>query len=72
MQEHLAEKLNVTQQTASLRLQQMGKIQTEGIWVTYELKEWNIEQRETTNEILLARHRILTGKWIYFDNLKCM
>lgn len=75
----LAKALNVTQSTISERLHALGKIQKEGKWVPYELKERDIERRKTTCEILLARqkrkdflYRVVTGdkKWIYFDNPK--
>lgn len=76
-QKRLADKLNVTQQAVSLRLQQLGKIQKEGKWIPYELTERGQEKRKTICEILMERqkrkgilHRIITGdeKWIYFDN----
>ena len=75
----LAKALGVDQGTISRRLHAIGKIQKEGKWVPYELKERDIERRKTTCEILFDRfkrksflHRIVTGdeKWIYFDNPK--
>lgn len=78
-QQQLANALNVTQQSISNRLHEMGKIQKEGKWVPYELNERQKEKRKITCEILLERqqrksflHRIITGdeKWIYFDNPK--
>lgn len=56
-QEQLADKLNVTQQTILLLLHQIGKIQKEGIWVSYELSEQNMEQRKTICEVLIERQR---------------
>ena len=65
--------------TISRRLHAIGKIQKEGKWVPYELKERDIERRISTHEIFFDRferksflHRIVTGdeKWIYFDNPK--
>lgn len=78
-QQQLAEQLNVTQQTVSLRLKAMGKILKVGRWVPHELSDRQQENRKTTCELLLARqnrkgflHRIITGdeKWIYFNNPK--
>ena len=75
----LAKALGVNQGTISRRLHAIGKIQKEGKWVPYELKERDIKRRKTTREILFDRfkrqsflHRIVTGdeKWIYFDNPK--
>ena len=73
----LAKALGVDQGTISRRLHAIGKIQKEGKWVPYELKETDIERGKTTCEILFDRfkrksflYRIVTGdeKWIYFDN----
>ena len=73
----LAKALEVDQGTISRGLHANEKIQKEGKWVPYELKERDIERRKTTCEILFNRfkrksflHRIVTGdkKWIYFDN----
>lgn len=78
-QEELAEALNVDQSVISRRLKAMGKIQKEGVWLPYQLKERDIERRLVTCEMLLARqrsksflHRIITGdeKWVYYDNPK--
>ena len=75
----LAKALRVDQGTISRRLHAIGKIQNEGKWVLYELKERDDERRKTAYEILFDRfkrksfsHRIVTGdkKCIYFDNLK--
>lgn len=78
-QHELAELLNVHRSTISVRLAAMGKIYKEGRWLSYELKERDIERRKTICEILLQKqkrkgflHRILTGdeKWIYYHNPK--
>jgi len=78
-QQQLAAQLNVTQQYVSERLKAMGKILKVGRWVPHELNERQQENRKTTCELLLARHkrksflhRIVTGdeKWIYFENPK--
>ena len=78
-QQELADQLNVTQKTISIRLKAMGKIQKVGKWVPHELNERQQENRKTTCEMLLDRykrksflHRIVTGdeKWIYFENPK--
>jgi len=76
--QQLADQLNVTRETVSIRLKSMGKIQKMGKWVPHELNEKQQENRKTTCKILLARykrksflHRIVTGeKWIYFENPK--
>ena len=78
-QQQLAEQLNVTRKTVSLRLKAMGKIQKLGRWVPHELTERQKENRKTICGMLLARykrksylHRIVTGdeKWIFFENPK--
>ena len=75
----LAEQLGVTQPAISMRLHAMGKIQKMGKWVPHELNDRQMERRQNTCEILLARHkrkpflhRVVTGdeKWIYFENPK--
>lgn len=75
----MAQQLNVSHTSISTRLHAMGKIQKEGKWVPYKLKERDIEKRKTISEMLLARHErksflhpIVTGdeKWIYFNNPK--
>jgi len=65
-----------------MRLHAMGKIQKIGKWVPHELNDRQMERRQNTCQILLARqkrksfigclHRIVTGdeKWIYFQNPK--
>ncbi|KAG5319660.1 MOS1T transposase, partial [Pseudoatta argentina] len=47
-------------------------IQKQGHWVPYELKPRDVERRFGTCELLLQRHRIVTGdeKWIHYDNPK--
>ena len=78
-QQRLADQLNVTRETVSIRSKAMGKIQKVGKWVPRELNERQQENRKTTCDMLLARyerksflHRIVTGdeKWIYFENPK--
>ncbi|KAL6263105.1 hypothetical protein P5V15_005907 [Pogonomyrmex californicus] len=44
----LAEQLGVTQQTISVRLHTMGKVQKEGRWVPHELSEDNKNRRRDT------------------------
>jgi len=79
IQRMLAEQLGVTQACLSQRLKALGKILKFGKWVPHELSERQVQQRETTCQLLLARferkgflHRIVTGdeKWIYFENPK--
>lgn len=78
-QQQIADALQVSQQAISDRLRAMGKIQKEGKWIPYALNDRNKEQRKTTCQILMEKHRrksflhrIVTGdeKWIYFDNPK--
>jgi len=75
----LAEQLSVSQAAISMRLHAMGKVQKIGKWVSHELNDRQMERRQNTCQILLARqkrksflHRIVTGdeKWIYFQNPK--
>jgi len=75
----LAEQLGVPQAAISMRLHTMGKIQKIGKWMPHELNDRQMERRQNTCQILLARqkrksflHRIVTGdeKWIYFQNPK--
>jgi len=71
---------NLAEQAAiSIRLHAMGKVQKIGKWVPHELNDRQMEWRQNTCQILLARqkrksflHRIVTGdeKWIYFQNPK--
>uniref|UniRef100_A0A6M2DL09 Putative transposase n=1 Tax=Xenopsylla cheopis TaxID=163159 RepID=A0A6M2DL09_XENCH len=74
-QEMMAEQLNVTQKTISLRLKSMGLTLKVGRWVPHTLTERQQENRKITCEMLLKRfkkksflHRIITGskKWVYF------
>jgi len=78
-QKILAEQLDVTQPAISVRLRAMGMVQKIGKWVPHKLSDRQMERRQNTCEILLARqkrksflHRIVTGdeKWIYFENPK--
>lgn len=78
-QKMLDEQLGVTQPAISMRLRAMGKVQKIGKWVPHELNDRQMERRQNTCQILLARqtrksflHRIVTGdeKWIYFENPK--
>ena len=62
------EQLGVSQAAISMRLYAMGKVQKIGKWVPHELKNRQMEQRQNTCQILLARrkrksflHRIVTG-----------
>jgi len=70
----LAEQLGVSQAAIFMRLHAMGKVQKIGKW-PHELKGRQMERRQNTCSILLARqkrksflHRIVIGdeKWIYF------
>jgi len=74
-QKMLAEQLGVSQAAISMWLHAMGKVQKIGKWVPHELNDRQMERRQNTCQILLARqkrksflHRIVTGdeKWIYF------
>ncbi|KAL6268361.1 hypothetical protein P5V15_001495 [Pogonomyrmex californicus] len=78
-EKELAEQLGVTQQTISVRLHTMGKVQKEGRWVPHELSEDNKNRRRDTALTLLSKsrkkdflHKIITGdeKWILYDNPK--
>jgi len=78
-QKMLAEQLDVSQAAISMRLHAMGKVPKIGKWVPHELNDRQIERRQNTCQILLARqkrksflHRIVTDdeKWIYFQNPK--
>jgi len=64
----LAEQLGVSQAAISMRLHVMGKVQKIGKWVPHELNDRQMERRQNTCQILLARqksklflHRIMTG-----------
>jgi len=50
--QHLADQLNVTRETVSIRLKSMGKIQKMGKWVPHELNEKQQENRKITCKIL--------------------
>jgi len=78
-QKMFIEQLGVSQAAIFMRLHVMGKVQKIGKWVPHELNDRQIERRQNTCQILLARqkrksflHRIVTGdeKWIYFQNPK--
>ena len=78
-QQQLTDQLKVTRESISIRLKAMGKIHKVGKWIPHELNKRQQENRKTTCEILLARHkrksflhRIVTGdeKWIFFENPK--
>jgi len=67
-QKMLAEQLSVSQAAISMRLYAMGKVQKIGKWVPHELNGRQMERRQNTCQILLARqkrksflHRIVTG-----------
>jgi len=78
-EKELAEQLGVTQQTISIRLHTMGKVQKEDRWVLHELSKDNKNRRRDTAFSLLSKfrkkeflHKIITGdeKWILYDNSK--
>jgi len=77
LQKMLAEQLGISQAAISMRLHVMGKVQKIGKWMPHELNDRQMERRQNTCQILLARqkrksflHRIVIGeKWIYFQNL---
>ena len=74
----LAKALEVDQVNISRRLHAIGKIQKEGKWAPYELKETLKGETILVKFCLIVSkeksflHRIVTGdeKWIYFDTLK--
>ncbi|KAL6257781.1 hypothetical protein P5V15_011366 [Pogonomyrmex californicus] len=53
----LAEQLGVTQQSISVRLHTMGKVQKEGRWIPHELSEDNKNRRRDTALTLLSKFR---------------
>ena len=54
-QQQLADQLNMTRKTVSIRLKAMGKIQKVGKWVPHELNEkQQMKNRKTTCEMVLA------------------
>ena len=64
----LAKQLGISQAAISMRLHAMGKVQKIGKWVPHELNDRQMERRQNTCQILLARqkrksflHRIVTG-----------
>ena len=79
-QKMVAEQLGVSQAAISMRLRATGKVQKIGKWVPHELNDRQMEWRQNTCQILLARqkrktflYRIVIGdeRWIYFQNPKC-
>ena len=67
-QKMLAEQLGVSQAAISMRLHAIRKIQKIGKWVPHELNDRQMERRQNTCQILLARqkrksflHRIMIG-----------
>ena len=54
-QTQLAER--VSQQAASDRSREMGKIQKTGRWVLHELNDWQMETRNNTCDILFAQYK---------------
>ena len=67
-QKMFAEQLGISQAAISLRLHAMGKVQKIGKWVPHELNDRQMERRQNTCQILLARqkrksflHRIVTS-----------
>jgi len=66
----------VSQAAISMRLHAMGKIQKVRKWVPHELNDRQMERRQNTCQILLAKKEssscIVTGdeKWIYFPKRK--
>jgi len=53
----LAEQLDVSQAAISMRLHAMGKVQKIGKWVPHELNNRQMERRQNTCQILLARQK---------------
>jgi histone-lysine N-methyltransferase SETMAR len=77
--EQLAEKLNSSWSCVQEHLQQIGKVNRQGVWVPHELSEENRSQRTTICNSLITRqerepflHRIVTGdeKWVLYVNAK--
>jgi len=56
-QKMLAEQLGVSQAAISMRLHAMGKVQKIGKWVSHELNDRQMERRQNTCQILLARQK---------------
>jgi len=56
-QKMFAEQLGVSQATISMRLHATGKVQKIGKWMPYELNDRQMERRQNTCQILLARQK---------------
>jgi len=56
-QKMLAEQLGVSQAAISMRIHAMGKIQKIGKWVPHELNDRQMERRQNTYQILLAKQK---------------
>ena len=54
-QKMLAEQLSVSQAAISMRLHIMEKVQKIGKWVPHELNDRQMERRQNTCQILLAK-----------------
>jgi histone-lysine N-methyltransferase SETMAR len=75
--QELADKLNATWSTVQNHLQQIGKVNRQGVWVPHQLSEDNKAQRRNICSSLITRHerepflhRIVTGdeKWVLYVN----
>ena len=64
-QKMFAEQLGVSQAAISMRLHAMGKVQKIGKWVPHELNDRQMERRQNTCQILLAKKesRSCIGLW---------
>jgi len=56
-QKMLAEQLSVSQAAISMRLHAMRKVQKIGKWVLHELNDRQMERRQNTCQILLAKKK---------------
>jgi len=56
-QKMLAKQLGVSQAAISMRLHAMGKVQKIEKWVPHELNNKQMERRQNTYQILLARQK---------------
>lgn len=74
----IAEKLDISNSTVYLHLQQLGYVNKLDVWVPHELKEIHLTKRINICDSLLNRNqndqflkRIITGdeKWIVYDNV---
>ncbi len=77
--EQLAEKLNSSWSCVQEHLQQIGKVNRQGVWVSHELSKENRSQGTAICNSLITRqerepflHRIVTGdeKWVLYVNAK--